>query len=355
MEHQHRRVANQARQQARRFADVLTAQLEVSEAPVLKGSKVRTVGCKQRVECHSKDIDDAGAALARPVEGAHLFEHGVRVLEVGDVCGGEEGRQGDDVVEGDGHAAAGQRVAHVHGVAEHDQAAGVLGGGRQEGVGHGAQFAGFDGALEGRADAFGQVGHDDVEHVVLDAALLDRGAGQALGDVDEDAGLVGADLVDEDRGRVGEDDMAVVGHGQLGVDHLEAPELAADLGLVGQVRLAELGGVAVGDQRDGAEVVVLCARRLALDAQDLARVAVGDDVGDGALDDGDVRGGLGGGAQLRDELAVVERAALGLLRRLLGEQVVGVGDVDGLVVVRDLVAVAGDGVDALEAVCRLCQ
>ena len=188
--------------------------------------------------------------------------------------------------------------------------------------------------------------------MVLHAAGFDAGAGQAVGDVDEDARLVGADLVDEDRGRVGEDDVAVEGHGQLGIDHLKAPELAADLGLVGQVLLAELGGVAVGDQRDGTEVVILCARGLALDAEHLARVAVLDDVRDGALDDGDVRGALGGLAQLRDELAVVERAALGLLRRLLGEQVVGVGDVDGLVVVRDLVAVAGDRVDALEAICR---
>lgn len=178
--------------------------------------------------------------------------------------------------------------------------------GGKEGVGHGTQLASFDSTDEGRTCAFGQVGNDDVKHVVLDTSCFDASAGQALGDVDEDACLVGADLVDEDRGGVGENDMAVVRHGEFGVDHLEAVELAADLGLIGQVLLAELRGIAVGDEGDGAKVVVFVALGLALNAQHLACVSVLDDVGNGALDDGDVGGGLGGGAQLRDELAVVE-------------------------------------------------
>lgn len=350
MVHQDGRVADQPRQQAGGLADVFPAELEVAEAAVLQGGEVRAVGGEEGVQRHGEDVDDGGSGLALPVEGGHGGEDGGGVFEVGDVLWGEEGAEGDDVVEGDGHAAAGQRVAHVHCVAEEDEAGGFLGRRGQERVGHGAQLAGFDGADEAGAHAGGEVGDDDVEEVVLHAAGFDGGAGEALGDVDEDARLVGADLVDEDGGRVGEDDVAVVGHGEDGVDEFEAVEFAADLRGVGEVRLAELGGVAVSDEGDGAEVVILCAGRLAFDAQDLARMAVLDHVGDGGFDDGDIGGGGGGGAQLGDELAVVEGATFWLLGGFLGEQVVWVGDVDGLVVVRDLVAVAGDGVDALEAV-----
>lgn len=81
-----------------------------------------------------------------------------RVFEVGDAGRGQEGREGDDVVEADGHAAAGEGVAHVHCVAEDDEAGGFLRRGGEEGVGHGAQLAGFDGFAERGLDACGQVG-----------------------------------------------------------------------------------------------------------------------------------------------------------------------------------------------------
>jgi hypothetical protein len=74
------------------------------------------------------------------------------------------------------------------------------------------------------------------------------------------------------------------------------------------------------------------------------------DVGDGGFDDGDVGGGARFGAQLGDEAAVVEGAAFGRLGRSGGDEVVRVGDVDLFGVVVDLVAVAGDGVDVIEAV-----
>lgn len=124
--------------------------------------------------------------------------------------------------------------------------------------------------------------------MVLHAAGFDAGAGQAVGDVDEDARLVGADLVDEDGRRVGEDHVAVVGHGELGVDEFETPEFTPHLGLFFDVVFPEFGGVAVCYQRHGAEVVVLLARRLALYAQHLVRVVALDDVCDGGFDDGDV-------------------------------------------------------------------
>lgn len=99
--------------------------------------------------------------------------------------------------------------------------------------------------------------------MVLDTPVLGARRWQVLGYVDEDAGLVRADLVDEDGRCVGEDDVAVVGHGELGVDHFEAPEFAAHLGLVGDVFFAELGVVAVGYEGYGAEVVVLLSRGFA--------------------------------------------------------------------------------------------
>ena len=68
---------------------------------------------------------------------------------------------------------------------------------------------------------------------------------------------MGADLVDEDWRCVGEDDVTMVWHGELGVDHLEAPELAAYLGLVRDEFFAELGGVTICHEGDGTEVVVL--------------------------------------------------------------------------------------------------
>ena len=101
------------------------------------------------------------------------------------------------------------------------------------------------------------MGQRDIEHVVLDTPVLGARRRQVLGNVDKNARLVCADLVDEDGGCVGEDDVAVVGHGQLGVDHFEAPEFTAHLGLVGDVFFAELGGVAVGYEGHGAKVVVL--------------------------------------------------------------------------------------------------
>lgn len=245
MVHQHQRIANQARQQARRLADGRPAELEVAEAARLERRQVGIVGCEERVQRHGEDVDDAGAGLAGPVEARQGGDDGAGVFEVGDGLRGEQRRERDDVVEGDRHAAAGERVAHVHCVAEHDQARCLLRRGWEEGVRHGAQFSRFDGFSERGLDTFWEVWKGDVEHVVFHAAGFGAGAGQAVGNVDEDARLVGADLVDEDGRGVGEDDVAVVGPGEVGVDHFEAPEFAADLGLVGDVFFAEFRGVAV--------------------------------------------------------------------------------------------------------------
>jgi hypothetical protein len=120
-------------------------------------------------------------------------------------------------------------------------------------------------------------------------------------------------LVDEYGRCVGEDNVAVVRHGQFRIDHFQTPELAANLGCVGKVLFAELGGIPVCYECYGAKVVVLLALGLTLYAQNLARVSVLHNVGDGAFDDGDVWSRLGSGAQFRDEFAMVEGAALGPL------------------------------------------
>jgi len=277
----------------------------------------------------------------------------VRVFEAGHSLRGEQGREGNDVVEGDSHAATGEGVAHVHGVAEQDEAGLLLGGRGQERVGHGAQLASVNGAAEGGLGAGGQVGEDDMEQVVLDAAGGKTGAGQALGNVDQGARLVRANLVEENRRGIGEDDMAVIGAGQVGIDELKAPEAAADTGRVGEEVAAKFGIVAVGDEGQGAKVAVGAAVGSGVDADDLAAVAALDGGGDSSLDDGDVGGGGGLGAQLGDEAAVVEGAALGGAggggRRGRGQH--GVGHVNRLLVIQHLVAVAGDGVDVVEAVC----
>ena len=81
-------------------------------------------------------------------------------------------------------------------------------------------------------NGFREAGESDVEEVVFHAALFGGGRGEVLGDVDEDAGFVGADLVDEDGGCVAEDDVAVVGDGELGVDELEVSPWALREGLI---------------------------------------------------------------------------------------------------------------------------
>lgn len=148
MIHQQERVLQQAGEQAAGLLDALAAALEVPEAPVLQGGEHGVVGGEEGVEGHGEDVDDGGAVLAHPVEAGHGVEDGGGVFEVGHGLGGEEAADVYDVVEGDRHAAAGEGVAHVHGVAEDDHAGCFLGHGGQEAVGHASQFACFDGLPE---------------------------------------------------------------------------------------------------------------------------------------------------------------------------------------------------------------
>jgi hypothetical protein len=60
--------------------------------------------------------------------------------------------------------------------------------------------------------------------MALDTTILHRGRGEVIGDIDEDSGLVGTNLVDEDRRLVAEEDVAGVRGGKVRVDEFKAPE-----------------------------------------------------------------------------------------------------------------------------------
>lgn len=169
--------------------------------------------------------------------------------------------------------------------------------------------------------------------MVLHAAGLDARAGQTLGDIDKNSSLVCADLIDEDWGCVGEDDVAVVGHGEFCIDHLQTPELTADLRLVRDIVFSELGSVAVSYKSHSTKIAVFLAIALAFNAQDLACVITLHNICDGGLDNCDVGRSLGGSAQFRDEAAVVEGPTLRLLRRLVGDEIIRVSNVNRLSVV----------------------
>lgn len=120
---------------------------------------------------------------------------------------------------------------------------------------------------------------------------------------------MGADLVDEDRGCVAEDDMAVVRGRELGVDEFEGPEFTPHLGRLVDVSFSEFAGVAVGDQCQSAKVVVGLACRQRLYTEDLVRVRILDDVCDCCLNDCDVWRSARCLAEFLDEAAMVERAS----------------------------------------------
>jgi len=84
----------------------------------------------------------------------------------------------------------------------------------------------------------------------------------------------------------------------------------------------------------------------------LVGVVTLDDICDGGFDQGDIRCRGGFGAEFGDEAAVVEGPALGRLGGVRSHEVIWVGDVHGFGVVGDLVAVAGDGIDVVEAVYK---
>lgn len=104
------------------------------------------------------------------MEAAHCGDHGGCIFEIRHRGRRQQPRDVDNIVEGDRHAAARERVPHVHCVAEDDHARGLLRRGWEERVGHAAELASFEGAAERGLHGWRQRGERHVEHVVLDAA-----------------------------------------------------------------------------------------------------------------------------------------------------------------------------------------
>ena len=99
-------------------------------------------------------------------------EHLCDSVPVGKVRhGGEHRREEHDVGEGDGHAAARERVAHIPRVAEEDDAllgmASTLLDGRQERVGHAPETVLGEGGVDRRVQRCGQLRDDMGEDVAL--------------------------------------------------------------------------------------------------------------------------------------------------------------------------------------------
>lgn len=221
-----------AAEQADGPTDALAAAEEVVEAALLEKGERRAVCGKEGVEGDGEGVDDGVKALSGLVETDHALEDGLVVLElfVGELR--EELAEEGTVVQADGHAPAGQRVAHVQGVAETDKAGHIVETGGEVLVWHGLVDAGaVDGALvgvlEARFDGLGQMwehtGCKVLEHVGL---LWELGRAVRT----EDSAVVGADLVDEDGGVLAQDHVAVVLLGQVCVDEVHADKVRPDRG-----------------------------------------------------------------------------------------------------------------------------
>ena len=94
-------------------------------------------------------------SLALPVERLHRFEHRNGLVEHGYPGWMEERGEQEAVVEGYGHAAAGEGVPHVHCVADDYQPGGFVCGGWEEGVGHASYLVSVERRFEGGLCGFG--------------------------------------------------------------------------------------------------------------------------------------------------------------------------------------------------------
>jgi len=138
---EHKRLADDAGEQADGPVDAVAAAQEILEAAALEVFELGVVGGEERVERLGEDVDYRGEVLAAPVEGGHLFQNERGVGKEGHGGRGEERGDQDDVIEGHRHAAACEGVAHIEGVAEEDEAPSVVCGCRQERVGHASEGA----------------------------------------------------------------------------------------------------------------------------------------------------------------------------------------------------------------------
>ena len=131
-------------------------------------SKGLTIGAEQVIQRDAEYVDRRCEGLARPVPFVQEARHLVPVVEVGL---GEELGEDDDVVEGDGHAAARERVPHVPRVAEEDDAflrvLAALHDRGKEGVGHAPDAIFVECVVDGHVEGCGELGNDVAEDVSL--------------------------------------------------------------------------------------------------------------------------------------------------------------------------------------------
>jgi hypothetical protein len=129
---------NSPREQRDWTLDAFTATLEVLEAPGTQNSKIlvcvpasknrsvrvgqaaRTVGTKEVVQRKAQDVDRRCEGFACPVPPVEHVRERVPVSEVW-FCG-DHRREEHDVRQGDSHATAGERMAHIPCVAKEDDA-----------------------------------------------------------------------------------------------------------------------------------------------------------------------------------------------------------------------------------------
>ena len=82
------------------------------------GHSVRTLRTKEVVQSDAQDVDGRRKRLARPMPPVKNFRERMPVGEV--ELSGDHRREENDIREGDGHAAAGERMTHVPRVTEED-------------------------------------------------------------------------------------------------------------------------------------------------------------------------------------------------------------------------------------------
>lgn len=170
----------------------------------------RTICTEEVVQCDAENVDRRRKRFACPVPAVKHLSNSVPVGKVWH--GSEHRREEHDVGEGDSHAAACEWVAHIPRVAEEDDAlfgmSTALLDRCEERVWHAPETVLGDGGVYRRMQRRGQLRDDVCEDVVLRStnsqptAIRNTHARTHLEvrrdgvfDVDEDAGIVLADLV----------------------------------------------------------------------------------------------------------------------------------------------------------------
>jgi hypothetical protein len=119
---------------------------------------------------------------------------------------------------------------------------------------------------------------------------------------------------------------------------------------------AELAGIAICDECEGAEIVIFLPSCERFHTEHLRRLIGAEERGDCRLDDGDIRCCASSGTEFLDEAAVMERAPFWSGGRAGGRTCVrggengGVGYLNRFVVVGYIVALAGNRVYVVKAV-----